>query len=140
MSPRNDWPLELAFCLAIGYNELGWLREKMEQDANRITGIRTEVTFMAMAIADLNRRDELLNRLKTVWGDMSSEERSAVEVVVNSIITSHARASGEEATFPSLTERELLERIDLSIAQANNGEYADANAFEKELAAEFGLA
>lgn len=94
---------------------------------------------MAIAITDLNKRDELLNRLRAVWGDMSSEERSAVEVVVNSIITSHIRASTEEVAFPPLTEDELIERIDLSLAQANNGEYADADAFEKDLAAEFGL-
>ena len=94
---------------------------------------------MAMAIADLNRRDELLNRLRTVWGDMSSEERSAVEVVVNSIITSHTKASTEAVAFPPLTENELMDRIDLSLAQANNGEYVDADAFEKELAVEFGL-
>ena len=95
---------------------------------------------MAMSITDLNRRDELLNRLRTVWGDMSSEERSAVEIVVNSIITSHAKASTKEVAFPPLTENELLERIDLSLVQANNGEYADADIFEQELAAEFGLA
>lgn len=94
---------------------------------------------MAMAITDLNRRDELLNRLRTVWGDMSSEERSAVEVVVNSIITSHTKTSIEKAAFPPLTENELFERIDLSLAQANNGEFADADAFDKELASEFGL-
>ena len=95
---------------------------------------------MAMAIKDLNRRDELLNRLRTVWGDMSSEERSAVEVVVNSIITSHTKASIGETAFPPLTENELFERIDLSLDQANNGEYADTEVFEEELAAEFGLA
>ncbi len=94
---------------------------------------------MAMAITDLNKRDELINRLRTVWGDMSSEERSAVEVVINSIITSHAKASIEEVAFPQLTESELLERIDLSLAQANNGVFVDAYAFESELAAEFGL-
>lgn len=95
---------------------------------------------MAMAITDLNKRDELLNRLRTVWGDMSNEERSAVEVVVNSIITSHTKASIEEVAFPPMTERELFERIDLSLAQADNGEFADTDAFEKELATEFGLA
>ena len=95
---------------------------------------------MAMTITDLSRRDELLNRLRTVWGDMSSEERSAVEVVVNSIITSHIKESIEEAVFPPLTENELFARIDHSLAQANNGEFADADAFEKELATEFGLA
>ena len=94
---------------------------------------------MAMAITDLNRRDELLNRLRIVWGDMSSEERSAVEIVVNSIITSHTKASFEEVVFPPLTENELFERIDLSLAQANNEKYVDAHAFEKELAEEFGL-
>ena len=94
---------------------------------------------MAMAITDVSRRDELLNRLRTVWGDMSSEERSAVEVVVNSIITSHTKASIEEVAFPPLTESELFERIDLSLDQANNGEFADTDAFEKELATEFGL-
>lgn len=94
---------------------------------------------MAMAITDLNKRDELINRLRTVWGDMSSEERSAVEVVINSIITSHTKASIEEVAFPQLTESELLERIDLSLAQANNGVFVDAYAFESELAAEFGL-
>lgn len=94
---------------------------------------------MAMAITDLSRRDELLNRLRTVWGDMSSEERSAVEAVVNSIITSHTKATIEEVVFPPLTENKLFERIDLSLAQANNGECADTDAFEKELATEFGL-
>ena len=95
---------------------------------------------MAMASTDLNRRDDLLNRLSMVWGDMSSEERSAVEVVVNSIINSHAKASDEEVAFPPLTDNELFDRIDLSLAQANQGEYADAEAFENELAAELGLA
>ena len=94
---------------------------------------------MTMAITDLNKRDELLNRLRTVWGDMSSEERSAVEVVINSIITSHTKAISEEVAFPPLTENELFERIDLSLSQADNGEYADADVFERELAAEFGL-
>lgn len=95
---------------------------------------------MAMAVTDLNRRDELLNRLRKVWGDMSSEERSAVEIVVNSIITSHAIMTPEEITFPPMTENELFERIDSSLAQADNGDYEDADAFEKAVAAEFGLA
>ena len=94
---------------------------------------------MAMAVTDLHRRDALLNRLKTAWDDMSGEERSAVEVVVNSILLSHAKASDEAVAFPPLTEDALFERIDLSIAQANHGEYMDAEAFDKEIAAEFGL-
>lgn len=94
---------------------------------------------MAMAIRDLHRRDELLNRLKTVWDDMSSEERSAVEVVVNSIVLNHTADRNDGITFPSLTEAELFERIDLSLSQADDGEYMDADAFEKEVAAEFGL-
>lgn len=94
---------------------------------------------MAMAFSDLRRRDELLNRLKTVWNDMSREERSAVEVIVNSIIVSHAKTGDGEVVFPSLTEDELFERVDLSLAQADSGDYTDADAFEKEIAAEFGL-
>ena len=71
---------------------------------------------------------------------MSCEKRSSVEAVVNLIMISHTKAITEDVAFPSLTEKKLFERIDLSLAQADNGEYADADAFEKELAAEFGLA
>ena len=104
-----------------------------------------EVTIMALAAADMNRRDELLHRLKNVWNDLSNEERSAVEVVVNSIILTHKGALEEvgeavdEAVFTPLSETELFERIDRSLAQADVGEYMDAEAFEKEIEAEFGL-
>ena len=97
---------------------------------------------MALAAADMNRRDDLLNRLKSVWNDLSSEEQSAVEVVVNSIILTHKSTreeAVEEAAFPPLSEAELFARIDRSLAQADAGEYMDAEEFEKEIEAEFGL-
>lgn len=94
---------------------------------------------MAMAIADLHRRDELLNRLKNVWGDMSHEEQSAVEVVVNSIILNHAAAEADAVAFPPLTEAELFERIDLSLSQADVGEYTDAESFERAIETELHL-
>ena len=93
---------------------------------------------MALAAADMSRRDELLNRLKSVWNDLSNEERSAVEVVVNSIILTHQSAP-EEPIFTPLSESGLFERIDRSLAQADAGESMDAEAFEKEIEAEFGL-
>ena len=93
---------------------------------------------MALATADMNRRDELLNKLKSVWGDLSVEEQSAVEVVVNSIILNHREIS-EEAVFAPLSESQIFERIDKSLDQADAGDYLDAEEFEKEIEAEFGL-
>ena len=94
---------------------------------------------MAMAFTDLNRRDELLNRLKRVWGEMSREEQSAVEVVINSIILNHAAAEADDDAFPPLTEAELFERIDLSLSQADTGEYTDAESFERSIETELHL-
>ena len=94
---------------------------------------------MALATADIYRRDKLLKQLKNVWYDLSVEERSAVEVVVNSIILNH-RDFAEEALYTALPETELFERIDRSLSQADAGEYMDADAFEREIEAEFGLA
>ena len=98
-----------------------------------------EVTAVALAATDLRRRDELLDQLKTAWEDMSNEEWSAIEEVVKSIIHGRGLDNADLVSFPSLTEPELLERIDLSLAQADCGEYADADAFEKEIESEFGL-
>ena len=92
---------------------------------------------MAIASADMYRRDKLLIRLKNVWDDLSAEERSAVEVLVNSIVLNH---SNEEVLFPLMTEAELLQRIDRGIADADNGNYVDSEEFERELEEEFGLA
>lgn len=94
---------------------------------------------MALALADLRRRDELLNRLKTAWDNLSSEERSAVEVIVNSIVLNHAAEETDEALFSPLTETELFDRIDCSLSQADRGEYLAADVFEKEVEAEFGV-
>lgn len=94
---------------------------------------------MAMAVTDLYRRDKLLNRLKCVWGDMSSEEQSAVEVVVNSIILNHAAVETDDVAFPPMTEAELFERIDLSLSQADVGEYTDAESFERTIETELHL-
>ncbi len=94
---------------------------------------------MAMAVTDLHRRDELLYRLKNVWGDMSHEEQSAVEVVVNSIILNHVATEADAVAYPPLTETELFERIDLSLSQADAGEYTDTESFEREIETEFHL-
>lgn len=92
---------------------------------------------MAMTAMDMRRRDALLNRLGRVWDDMSNEERSAVEVVVNAIILNH---TGEaDVVYPRLTEAQLFERIDQSLAEADSGEIVDAEAFDREIRAEFGL-
>lgn len=92
---------------------------------------------MAIATADMYRRDKLLVQLKNIWDDLSAEERSAVEVLVNSIILNH---SNEEAMFPSMTESELLQRIDRGLADADAGHFMDSEEFERELEEEFGLA
>lgn len=92
---------------------------------------------MALATADMYRRDKLLIQLKNVWDDLSAEEQSAVEVLINSIVLNH---TNEEALFPPLTEAELLQRIDQGIADADAGDFVDSEAFERELEEEFGLA
>lgn len=92
---------------------------------------------MAMTAMDMRRRDELLNRLGRVWDDMSNEERSAVEVVVNSIILNHREEA--DVVYPHLTEMQLFERIDRSLAQADSGETLDAEAFDRDIRAEFEL-
>lgn len=93
---------------------------------------------MAIATADMRRRDQLLIRLRDAWDDLSTEEQSAVEVLVNSVILNHGGV--EEALFPALSDSELYERIDRGIAEAEAGVYVDSGLFEDKLAAEFGLA
>jgi len=92
---------------------------------------------MAMTAADMHRRDALLDKLGRVWDELSNEERSAVEVVVNSISLNHREET--EAVYPRLSEDQLFERIDRSLAQADAGETMDAEAFDREIRAEFGL-
>jgi len=92
---------------------------------------------MAMTAADMHRRDALLDKLGCVWDELSNEERSAVEVVVNSISLNHREET--EAVYPRLSEEQLFERIDRSLAQADAGETMDAEAFDREIRAEFGL-
>ena len=92
---------------------------------------------MAMTAADLNRRDDFMDRIRTAWSHLTNEERSALEIVVNSIIRTHG--SVEDPLFPSLTEAELFERIDRSLSEADANEYVDAEVFEREIEAEFGL-
>lgn len=91
---------------------------------------------MAMATADMYRRDKLLIQLKNAWDDLSSEERSAVEVLINSIILNH---TSEEVLFSPLTEVELLQRIDRGLSDANAGDFVDSEEFEHGLEEEFGL-
>ena len=90
---------------------------------------------MSTVITDFHRRDDLLERLRLMWENLSNEERSALETLVNSIFKNHA----EEVFFQSLTENELFERIDRSLAQADRGEYKDAEELEAEIMKEFGL-
>lgn len=92
---------------------------------------------MAMTAMDMRRRDALLDRLGRVWDDMSNEERSAVEVVVNSIILNHMEEA--DVVYSRLTEAQLFERIDRSLAQVDSGETVGAEAFDREIRAEFGL-
>lgn len=93
---------------------------------------------MAMTAVDMRRRDDLLNRLGLVWDELSNDERCAVEVVVNSIILNQ-REEVEEV-YPSLSEAQLIERIDRSLAQADAGEILDVEAFDRDIRTEFGLA
>ncbi len=90
---------------------------------------------MSTVITDFHRRDDLLEKLKQMWANLSYEERSALETFVDSIFKNHA----EEVFFQPLTEDELFERIDRSLAQADCGEYKDSEEFEAEIIKEFGL-
>ena len=137
----KDRQIEVDFFLPISYNIYGSLPLLSAKTNIRLDcrSCFSEVRDMAMAVTDLHRRDELLNRLKRVWGDMSREEQSAVEVVVNSIILNHAALETDDVAFPPLTEVELFERIDLSLSQADAGGYTDAETFEKAIETELHL-
>lgn len=90
---------------------------------------------MAMTASDLYRRDDLLERLKKIWGKLSKDEQSALETVVNSMILNHP----EEIAYRPLTEEQLMERIDRSLEHVSQGQQMPSEEMEAQLITEFDL-
>ena len=90
---------------------------------------------MAMTASDLYRRDDLVERLKKVWGKLSKDEQSALETVVNSMVLNHP----DEVVYRSLSEAQLIERIDRSLEHVSQGQQQPSEEMEAELIAEFNL-
>ena len=77
----------------------------------------------------------LLQRMTAMLSALTDDELSAMETVAKTFLMNRA---AEEYPHP-MTEQQLLERIDRSLAQAKSGMYQDAEEVEAELAAEFCL-
>lgn len=97
---------------------------------------------MSMTAADLNRRDALLRTLHDAWDHLTSEERSTLENTVNKMATGHFDGladDGLSSLYQPLTEAQLVERIDRSLAHFSQGMRQDSEIMEAELIAELGL-
>ena len=89
-----------------------------------------------MSVAARNpRRSMLLQRTTAMLSALTEDEHSAMETVAKTFLMNRTT---NEAPHP-MTEQQLFERIDRSLAQAKSGAYQDVEEVEAELAAEFGL-
>ena len=81
------------------------------------------------------QRSMVLRRTAAMLTELTDDELSAMESVAKAFLMNRAA----DSPFRPLTEHQLLDRIDRSLAQAKRGESQSAEDAEAELTAEFGL-
>ena len=98
---------------------------------------------MSMTAADMRSRDDVLRRLRDAWGRMTNEQRNMVKTMVELVAAEQSEQNIDDAIaslYQPITKKEMLESIDLGLAQAKRGEGQTLEETGAELAAEFGFA
>lgn len=90
---------------------------------------------MAMSAYDLRRYNALVEKLKAHMAELTFEELTAVNSVVETFLSDRSAAN----PYHPLSEEQLIERIDLSLEHAAQGLCQDSEKMEAELIAEFDL-
>ena len=90
---------------------------------------------MAMSTYDLRRYNALVEKLKARMAELTYEELTAVNSVVEAFISDRSAAN----PYRPLSEEQLIERIDLSLEHVAQGLCQDSEKMEAELTAEFDL-
>ena len=90
---------------------------------------------MAMSTYDLRRYNALVERLKARMSELTLEELTALNTVVDAFLTNRSAQN----PYRPLTEEQLMERIDLSLEHVAQGLCQDSEEMEAELMAEFDL-
>ena len=90
---------------------------------------------MALSTYDVRRYHALVDKLKTRLPELTMEELTAVNAVVEAFLSDHS----SENPYHPLTEKQLIERIDLSLTPVEQGLCQDSEEMEAELMAEFDL-
>ena len=88
-----------------------------------------------MSTYDLHRHNALVEKLKARMTELTLEELTAVNSVVEAFISDRSAAN----PFHPLTEEQLIERIDLSLEHVAQGLCQDSEEMEAELIREFDL-
>ena len=98
---------------------------------------------MSMTAADARSRDDVLRRLRDAWESMTNDQRNMVKTMVELVVAEQSEQNIDEAIssfYQPMTKNEMLESIDLGLAQARRGEGQTLEETGAELAAEFGFA
>ena len=88
-----------------------------------------------MSTYDLHRHNALVEKLKARMTELTLEELTAVNSVVEAFISDRSAAN----PYHPLTEEQLIERIDLSLEHVAQGLCQDSEEMEAELIREFDL-
>ena len=88
-----------------------------------------------MSTYDLHRYNALVEKLKARMCELTLEELTAVNSVVETFLSDRSAAN----PYHPLTEEQLIERIDLSLVHVAQGLCQDSEEMEAELTAEFDL-
>ena len=90
---------------------------------------------MAMNTYDLHLYNALVEKLKARMAELTYEELTAVNSIVEAFISDRSAAN----PYHPLSEEQLIERIDLSLKHVAQGLCQDSEKMEAELIAEFDL-
>ena len=98
---------------------------------------------MSMTAADVRSRDDVLQRLRDAWERMTNDQRNMVKTMVELVAAEQSEQNIDDeiaSLYQPMTKNEILESIDLGLAQARRGEGQTLDETGAELAAEFGFA
>ncbi len=90
---------------------------------------------MEMAAREMKHYNDLMEKLKGLLPNLTSEELHVFESMTNAFLDNHSA----ELRFEPLTEAQITEKIDRALKQISEGQYQDSEEMEAELLSEFGL-
>ena len=77
--------------------------------------------------------------VKRDWELLNEQNKAQTQTFISFLLSQQDTQAADRVHFKPLTEEQLFERIDRSLAQIDAGEYRDAEEVEAELEAKYGI-